>query len=54
MGSESAAREARYIFNKILDISFEEFDQKVGLEKARILRYKSGNIEKELAELLER
>ncbi len=54
MGSESEAREARDIFNKILDISFEEFDQKVGLEKARNLRYEPRNIERELAELLGR
>ena len=52
MGVPSIAEKSKKIFNSILDVSYEEFDKRVGLELARQLRYDTGNIENELKRLL--
>lgn len=39
MGSENATYEAKQAFNKILKISFSEFDKRVGYSRAQQLRY---------------
>jgi len=52
MRSEKAAIASRRVFNRILNITYEQFDEKVGLAWARENRNKTANIESQLAKLL--
>ncbi len=52
MKSETTAREARRIFDTILDIKFSDFNLKVDHQWARDARYKAEDIEEDLAALL--
>ena len=54
MNSESARRIAAQVFDEILPISFAQFDAVVDHAYARQRRYSSGDIEKELGEILAR
>jgi hypothetical protein len=54
MNSPEAANVSRDIFNRLLPISFADFDARVSHEYARINRYTAGDIERELAEMLVR
>jgi len=52
MSSVDAAEEAEWAFNKILDISYNEFDARVDHEWARDARYSKSSIDAQLEELL--
>jgi hypothetical protein len=50
--SERTAQHVRALFDGILDISFESFDEKVDHDWAREMRYADGDIEADLEGLL--
>ncbi len=52
INSERAAQEARNVFNRLFDKTFEWFDRRVPHNWARDARYKRGNIESELERYL--
>ena len=52
MNSQEAAGAAREIFNRLLPVSFAQFDARVSHSHARQKRYATGNIDAELANML--
>ena len=53
MNSQNAMKQSRQVFDRIFQsVTFSDFDQKVPHEWARVARYRTENIEKELNDLL--